>query len=65
LATRQSKLFGAGYVYDLSKRTSVYVGYGRISNGSGATYVASSGGPVGIKAGETSTGYDLGIRHNF
>jgi predicted porin len=65
LATRQTKLFGAGYVYDLSKRTSVYVGYGRISNGSGATYVASSGGPVGIKAGETSTGYDLGIRHNF
>jgi predicted porin len=65
LATREAKLFGAGYVYDLSKRTSVYVGYGRISNGSGATYVASGSGPLGIKAGETSTGYDLGIRHNF
>ena len=63
-------LLGAGYVYDLSKRTSIYVGYGRIQNAGdpvlgGGKFTASSGGPAGIKAGETSTGYDLGIRHNF
>ena len=66
-----ASLIGAGYVYDLSKRTSVYVGYGRIKNkvsGNGlygSTFVASSGGPLGIKKGETSQGYDFGIRHNF
>jgi len=67
--TLKATLLGAGYVYDLSKRTSVYVGYGRISNSGnnlvGAKYTASSGGPAGIKGGETSTGYDLGVRHNF
>ena len=75
----QANLLGAGYVYDLSKRTSVYVGYGRITNGGseasliGARYTASSGGPAisnaaGVrvmKLGETSTGYDVGVRHNF
>jgi predicted porin len=64
-----AKLLGAGYVYDLSKRTSVYVGYGRIQNAGnttvGGTFVASSGGSAGMKRGETSTGYDLGVRHNF
>ena len=62
-------LLGAGYVYDLSKRTSVYVGYGRIANkgntAAGAQFTASSGGPAGLKGGETSSGYDIGIRHNF
>lgn len=65
----KATLLGAGYVYDLSKRTSIYVGYGRISNSGnalvGSTYTASSGGPLGIKGGETSTGYDVGVRHNF
>jgi predicted porin len=64
-----AKLLGAGYVYDLSKRTSLYAGYGRIQNAGnttvGGTFTASSGGPAGIKKGETSSGYDLGIRHNF
>ena len=67
--TFAATLLGAGYVYDLSKRTSVYVGYGRIANGGdatvGAKYTASSGGPAGIKGGETSSGYDVGVRHNF
>jgi predicted porin len=64
-----AKLLAAGYVYDLSKRTSLYAGYGRIQNAGnttvGGTFTASSGGPAGIKKGETSSGYDLGIRHNF
>jgi predicted porin len=64
-----STLLGVGYVYDLSKRTSVYAGYGRIANGGnaavGGKFTASSGGPALTKGGETSTGIDLGIRHNF
>ena len=67
--TLKATLLGAGYVYDVSKRTSLYVGYGRIANGGnntvGAKFTASSNGPAGIKGGETSSGYDLGIRHNF
>jgi predicted porin len=65
----EATLLGAGYVYDLSKRTSVYVGFGRVANGGNSTlggqFTASSGGPAGIKGGETSTGYDFGVRHNF
>ncbi len=67
----KANLLGAGYVYDLSKRTSVYVGYGRVTNGGnaliGSRYTASSGGinNASFKSGETSTGYDLGVRHNF
>jgi predicted porin len=70
-----AKLLGAGYVYDLSKRTSIYVGYGRVQNevnaaGTvGSQFAASSGGPTTsatlFKKGETSTGYDIGVRHNF
>lgn len=64
-----ARLLGAGYVYELSKRTSVYLGYARIANGgngvNGANYTASANGPSGIKRGEASTAYDLGIRHNF
>jgi predicted porin len=64
-----AKLLGVGYVYDLSKRTSLYTGYGRIQNAGntavGAAFTASSGGPAGMLKGQTSTGYDFGVRHNF
>jgi predicted porin len=67
LVTNQAKLLGAGYVYDLSKRTSLGVGFGRISNGAGARFTASGNGinTAAFKAGETSTGYDFSLRHNF
>ncbi len=67
--TLSATLLGAGYVYDLSKRTSLGVGYGRVANGGNATlgakYTASGNGPAGIKGGETSTGYDFSINHKF
>lgn len=31
----------------------------------GATYTASANGPAGIRRGETSSGYQFGMRHNF
>ena len=64
-----AKQFGLGYVYNLSKRTSLYTTYGSINNGgttvNGALYTASGTGPAGMRRGETSTGYDFGIRHDF
>ena len=65
VSTYQAKLLGAGYVYDLSKRTSLGLGYGRVDNGPGGKFTASGNGPAGLKAGETSTGYDVSIIHKF
>ena len=53
-----------GYVYNLSKRTAVYTTVARIHN-KGASKVVFNGGPSGIKAGETSQAFDLGLRHSF
>jgi len=61
--------FGVGYVYNLSKRTSVYTNYGSVNNGgtvaTGALFTAGSGGPAGMRRGQTSTGYEFGVRHDF
>jgi predicted porin len=66
--------FGIGYVYSMSKRTSLYTNYGSINNGgtgtsatvgSGATYTATGAGPAGMNRGATSTGYEFGVRHDF
>lgn len=63
------KLIGVGYEHSLSKRTTLYVNYGSIDNGgtssSGGSYTATSNGPSGIGRGETSTGYQAGVRHTF
>lgn len=69
-----AKMFGVGYVYNLSKRTALYTSYGSINNGgtgtsatvgSGATYTAGSAGPAGMWRGQTSSGYEFGITHSF
>jgi predicted porin len=61
--------FGLGYVYSMSKRTSLYTNYGSINNGgtavTGASYTATGSGPAGMARGATSTGYEFGIRHDF
>jgi len=58
-----------GVVYDLSKRTALYGHYARLDNGGSATTGNKSrvggGGPAFTKGGETSTGYEFGIRHSF
>lgn len=62
-------LIGVGYDYRLSRRTSLYVNYGRIDNDgttvTGGTFTTTGNGPSGIRRGETSTGYQLGVRHSF
>lgn len=55
--------YSVGYVYDLSKRTSMYAGIARVNNKNGAS-IGLIGGPAGVvNAG--STGVDLGISHSF
>ena len=55
---------GVGYLYSLSKRTTLYTHFARVSNKSGAAYTAN--GPGGAQAaGKNSTGYEFGINHTF
>ena len=59
-----ASLIGVGYDYYLSKRTALYTAASRVSN-KGAAKFTVSGGPAGILPGETSTAYEVGIRHSF
>jgi predicted porin len=58
--TRQFLVRG---VYNLSKRSAVYLAAGRISNDGSAAVALSAGGSVG--AGKSSTGLITGIKHSF
>ena len=51
-----------GYVHNLSKRTALYATWARVNNSGGAS-VALGGSTTAANTG--SSGYDLGIRHNF
>lgn len=54
---------GLGYVYNLSRRSALYVSAARITNDGRGNFVIP-GGPA-LTAGGTSTGYEAGVRHNF
>jgi len=58
-----AKLFALGYVYNLSKRSALYANYAQIKNDGKATF-AVSGSPT-VAAGNSSSGFDVGIRHSF
>lgn len=67
-----AKLFGAGYVYDLSRRTALYVHVARIDNDSTSTFTIPGGAAVSAApaaanyfGGRASTAFEVGIRHNF
>lgn len=49
-------------IYNLSKRTALYTQYGRLTNSGAAAFSLTGSGGV---AGQTMTGYGLGIRHAF
>ena len=60
-----SSSLAAEGIYNLSKRTAVYGGFGRISNKGNAAYAYGSPGNTGSAKGVDSTGYNLGVRHSF
>ena len=72
LSANDASLLGAGYVHNLSKRTALYGYVARVAN-RGAAAFAIPGGPatssLGTAAnyfgGQASSGYEVGLRHNF
>lgn len=62
---RDATQLALGYQHALSKRTSLYGHYSRVSNKSGASFTASGSGPAGHAAGKGSTGYEFGVNHSF
>jgi len=52
---------GIGYLYNLSKRSGLYVAYGHIWNHNGAGYSVGNN----TESGTGSTAYNLGLRHTF
>jgi predicted porin len=62
-ADPRARQLALGYVHNLSKRTAVYATLARVRNSNGAA-VALNGATLGA-GGNSSTGFDLGIRHSF
>jgi predicted porin len=61
LADQDANQIGVGYLYPLSKRTSVYTSFAHIQNLHGGTFTVGN-------ATETGTGnksFDIGVVHNF
>jgi predicted porin len=63
---RSATQIGAGYQYDLSKRTALYSNFAQVDNKTGSNFTASGSGlGVGTATGFKSTGYEFGVRHAF
>jgi len=61
IANQDANQFGFGYMYPLSKRTSVYAAWARVSDDHGAPYVIGNA----TDAGTGSKAINLGMVHNF
>ena len=61
LADKDANQLGIGYLYPLSKRTSVYTAYGRIQNQHGANFTVGNA----TEAGTGNKAFNLGVVHNF
>jgi predicted porin len=61
-----AKQYAIGYTYSLSKRTNLYTSYAHISNDTNTALAVgdSSTSNLGV-AGQSSSGFALGIRHKF
>ena len=71
-SSNDANLIGAGYVYNLSKRTALYGSVARIANQGAAVFAILGGAAVSANAaatnyfgGQKSTAFEVGIRHNF
>ncbi len=65
--SREGTQLAVGYVHDLSKRTSLYGTFAKISNEAGARYAVAGTSPAfgGTDNKPSSTGYEVGVRHAF
>ena len=57
------RIFSLQYIYNLSKRTALYTTWARIDNDGKANFQVLSNGYSA--AGDTSQGYNFGVRHSF
>ncbi len=62
-ATAKADQFGLGYVYSLSKRTSVYGTYAYLKNKDGSSVYSLGSG--GLKSNGSQQGVQVGITHAF
>ena len=60
-----SQQMSIGYVHNLSKRTSLYGIYGRITNEGAAKLTVDYTAPTAMRGGESSSGFQTGIVHRF
>ena len=58
---KDASQLGVGYMYPLSKRTSLYTSFARISNKNGAQLTVGNA----TEAGSGNKAIDLGVVHNF
>ena len=67
--TRDGTQIAVGYLYSLSKRTTLYTHLSKVSNGAGARYTASNAGPLftglAATAKPSSQAYEFGVNHTF
>jgi len=54
-----------GFGHDLSKRTLVAVGYGKVANDDNGTYTVGGTASTGVIAGNGSSVFTLQVKHNF
>lgn len=60
-ANRNASQVAVGYLYELSKRTTLYTAYGKIDNDNGAGYTVGNA----LDPGTGNKALNLGIRHRF
>ncbi|WP_395321463.1 hypothetical protein [Variovorax sp. UC74_104] len=59
-----ARQFAFGYAHNLSKRTTLYSTYSRISSRRNAACVVADSSPAGV-AGRRSSGLHFGVNHAF
>lgn len=71
-SANDAALLGAGYVYNLSRRTALYAHLSRVENQGTAIFAIPGGPAVSATAtasnffgGQKSTAYEFGVRHDF
>ena len=60
-ADKDASQIGVGYLYPLSKRTSIYTAFAKIQNEHGASYLVGNA----TEAGTGNKAFNLGVVHNF
>ncbi|QGZ41278.1 putative porin [Pseudoduganella flava] len=61
IANRDAHQWALGYMHDISKRTTGYISYAKITNKNGASYTVGGN----TEAGTGDSAFNVGVRHSF